>query len=150
MKSKLGFSLVELLVVIAVVMLVGLVTCQAGTVTEPTTFRDVVKFRGSTGPDFDAANVFSIGGTKVEATAAQLNAAVSGVVTGNVPLAGITNALGSAGSAIGGNIPASTITNALVGTAYTTNTLTGDGKTNVFIWATVGPVKTLKSITTTP
>lgn len=130
MKSKSGFSLVELLVVIAVVMLVGLVTCQAASVTEPTTFRDVVKFRGSTGPDFDAGNVFSIGGTKVEATAAQLNAAVSGVVTGNVPLAGITNAL--------------------AGTAYTTNTLTGDGKTNVFIWATVGPVKTLKSITTTP
>ena len=81
MKSKLGFSLVELLVVIAVVMLVGLVTCQAGTVTEPTTFRDVVKFRGSTGPDFDAANVFSIGGTKVTATAAQLNAATSVGVT---------------------------------------------------------------------
>ena len=47
-------------------------------------------------------------------------------------------------------IAVASLTNALAGTAYTTNTLTGDGKTNVFIWNTVGNVKVLKSITTTP
>lgn len=71
-------------------------------------------------------------------------------ITGNIPKAAITNALGSAGSNIGGNIPVAAMTNALAGTAYTTNTLTGDGVTNVFIWSTVGSVKVLHSITTTP
>ena len=54
------------------------------------------------------------------------------------------------GTNITGNIGVAQLTNALAGTAYTTNTLTGDGKTNVFIWATVGGVKVLNSITTTP
>jgi hypothetical protein len=54
------------------------------------------------------------------------------------------------GTNITGNIGVAQMTNALAGTAYTTNTLTGDGKTNVFIWNTVGNVKVLKSITTTP
>jgi hypothetical protein len=54
------------------------------------------------------------------------------------------------GAGITGNIPVAAITNALNQSVYTTNTLTGDGVTNVFIWATVGQVKVLKSITTTP
>lgn len=71
-------------------------------------------------------------------------------VGGNIPVASITNAAGTVGASIGGNIPVAAITNALAGTAYTTNTLTGDGVTNVFIWRTVGTGKILHSITTTP
>jgi len=56
---------------------IGVFSALAGTVTEPTVFRDTVKFRGSTGPDFDSTAAFSIGGTKVTSTAAQLNAAGS-------------------------------------------------------------------------
>lgn len=86
-----GFSLVEMLVVIAIISTICLV-CRpvyAGTVTEPTVFRDRVSFRGSTGPDFDADNSFSIGGTKVEATAAQLNSAA--VPASAVTTASVTN-----------------------------------------------------------
>jgi hypothetical protein len=54
------------------------------------------------------------------------------------------------GAGITGNIPLAAITNALVGTTLTTNTITGDGKTNVFIFAAVGSTKVLKSLTTTP
>ena len=54
------------------------------------------------------------------------------------------------GAGLTGHIPVGALTNALNGTAYTTNTITGDGVTNVFIFATVGPAKVLKSITTTP
>jgi len=125
MKSKLGFVLFAMLLV---VIAVGI--ARAATVTEPTTFRDVVKFRGSTGPDFDSVNSFSIGQVKVTVTADQLNAAGNGASTGNVALASITNAL--------------------VGTTLSTNTITGDGKTNVIIWAAVGVTKVMKSITTTP
>lgn len=134
MKSKSGYSLVGFLTAIAIIFIIGLIfqaTVNAGTVTEPTVFRDRVSFRGSTAPDFDADNKFSIGGTAVTKTAAELNTVNAGAsITGNIPVAAITNALNQA--------------------VYTTNTLTGDGVTNVFIWATVGQVKVLKSITTTP
>lgn len=183
---KLGFSFV----VIAIVAIFA-IFAQAATITEPTTFRDRVVFRGSTGPDFDTDNKFSIGGTKVTKTAAELNAVNAGAsITGNIPVASITNAAGSVGASIGGNIPVAAITNAagsvgasiggnipeaaltnaaaslgdnlggsipvacitnaLAGTAYTTNTLTGDGVTNVFIFRTVGTGKIIHSITTTP
>jgi len=72
------------------------------------------------------------------------------VTTGNLPLAVITNAAGSLGASIGGDIPVAAVTNALDGAVLTTNVFTGDGVTNTIIWATVGPVKVLKSITTTP
>lgn len=147
------------LLFIATIAIAGIL--QAATITEPTTFRDVVKFRGSTGPDFDADNKFSIGQVKVTATAAQLNAAGNGAVTnGTIDTFVVTNltavttvtfpsaSLGAA--ALSGNIAVARMTNALAGTAFTTNTLTGDGVTNVFIWNTVGNVKVLKSITTTP
>jgi hypothetical protein len=93
------------------------------------------------------------------ATPAQLNAAATlagdGTVaatalTGNIAQAAMTNALITAGSKIGGDIPVAALTNALAGTAYTTNTLTGDGVTNVFIFRTVGTGKIIHSITTTP
>ncbi|MEI7879847.1 MAG: hypothetical protein WCI95_03120 [bacterium] len=74
--KKLGIIGLLLISIIAIASIV-----QAATVTEPTTFRDRVVFRGSTGPDFDADNSFSIGQVKVTATAAQLNAAGSGTVT---------------------------------------------------------------------
>lgn len=97
------------------------------------------------------ASGLTIGGTAVTATAAQLNAVNAGAsITGNIPAASLTNAAGSLGSSIGGNIPVAALTNALAGTAYTTNTLTGDGVTNVFIWRTVGTAKILHSITTSP
>ena len=47
-------------------------------------------------------------------------------------------------------VVASTTLSIPLSAPYTTNTLTGDGKTNVFIWATAGSAKVLKSITTTP
>ena len=71
-------------------------------------------------------------------------------LSGNIVQARMTNALWTAGPTIGGHIPVAAITNALAGTAYTTNVLTGDGKTNTFIFATVGTVKVLKSLTTVP
>ena len=74
MKSrKYGFNLVDLLVIISIVSMI-VMPCMAEEVTHPTTFRDRVMFRGSTGPDFDASNIFSIGGTKVTPSAAELNA----------------------------------------------------------------------------
>jgi hypothetical protein len=71
--KKFGFSLAQLIVVVSIVSMLS-VLCQAAEVTSPTTFRDRVMFRGSTGPDFDADNKFSIGGTQVTPTAAELNA----------------------------------------------------------------------------
>jgi hypothetical protein len=110
--KKFGFSLVQLLVVVTIVSMLS-VLCQAAEVTSPTTFRDRVMFRGSTGPDFDADNKFSIGGTKVTKTAAEINALNAGAsITGNIPVASITNAAGTVGASIGGNIPVAAITNA--------------------------------------
>lgn len=134
---------------------------QAASVTEPTTFRDRVVFRGSTGPDFDADNKFSIGQVPVTVTAAQLNAAGNGAVTNGTidtfvvtNLTVVTTLTAPTGSinavTLNGNVLVGRLTNALAGTSFTTNTLTGDGVTNVFIWNTVGNVKVLKSITTTP
>lgn len=97
MNNKLGFSLVEMLFVIAAISVMS-VAVHAATITEPTTFRDRVMFRGSTGPDFDAGNSFSIGGTKVTATAAGLNAvgAVSTGVSGTSTVASNVTAQTSA------------------------------------------------------
>lgn len=70
--SKLAsvFAVIAMIAILAPILF-------AGTVTEPTTFRDRVMFRGSTGPDFDADNKFSIGGAAVTVTAAEINAAGS-------------------------------------------------------------------------
>lgn len=62
----------------------------------------------------------------------------------------VTSTAALSGAGITGNIPVAAITNALNQSVYTTNTITGDGKTNVFIFATVGQVKVLKSLTQTP
>ena len=69
---------------------------------------------------FDRGSIIKIDGTKLTATAAEINA-LSGsggnvpgaLVTGNVPVAAITNAAGSVGASIGGNVPQAAITNAL-------------------------------------
>lgn len=92
----------------------------------------------------------NIGGNIPVAAITNAAGTVGASIGGNIPVASITNAAGTVGASIGGNIPVAAITNALAGTAYTTNTLTGDGVTNVFIWRTVGTGKILHSITTTP
>jgi hypothetical protein len=154
--KKLGIVGLLFISIIAIASIV-----QAASITEPTTFRDRVMFRGSTGPDFDADNKFSIGQVQVTATAAQLNAAGAGavtngaidtfVVTNLTAVTGFTAPTGSINAVtLNGHVLVGRLTNALAGTAFTTNTLTGDGVTNVFIWNTVGNVKVLKSITTTP
>jgi len=78
--KKFGFSLVQLLVVVTIVSMLS-VLCQAEEVTHPMVFRDRVSFRGSTGPDFDSANIFSIGGTKVTVDAATINSIAAQVST---------------------------------------------------------------------
>lgn len=92
----------------------------------------------------------SIGGNIPVAAITNAAGTVGASIGGNIPVAAITNAAGTVGASIGGNIPVAAITNALMGTAYTTNTFTGDGVTNVLIWRTVGTAKILHSITTTP
>ena len=118
---KLGFSIVGLLIVIAIFSIVGILTVKAGTITEPTVFRDRVSFRGSTGPDFDSGNVFSIGGTKVTATADQLTAAAAGSVTNGTV---VTNAVLTLRSA------AITATAAVTRQVYTPAFMLADGTTN--------------------
>ena len=124
MKSKLGFSLLEMiLVIVAIIAVVGasITDCQAGSVTEPTVFRDRVAFRGSTGPDFDSVNVFSIGGTKVEATAAQLSAAAGGSITNGTV---VTNAVLTLSPA------AITATSAITRQTFVPPFILSDGTTN--------------------
>ena len=135
--KKFGFSLVELLVVVAIVSMLS-VLCQAAEVTSPTTFRDRVMFRGSTGPDFDADNKFSIGGTKVTASASELSI-----------MDGVTATAAQIDSAA---VPASAMTTATVtnGAALTLSAATpnvvvtsrggADGTTNTITIATPYPV----------
>jgi hypothetical protein len=83
------------------------------------------------------------------ATYAQLNAAASG----NIAVARITNALGSAGSYIAGNIPVASLTNAITATTgiYITNTcVAADGKTNTYVFAPIGGRYVVHSISTSP
>lgn len=94
---KIRNRIASLFVIIAVFSLLTMIA-QAATITEPTVFRDTVKFRGSTGPDFDSNNSFSIGGTKVTATAAELNAVTADVTA----LEGATGVLNTAVSALNG------------------------------------------------
>uniref|UniRef100_A0A6M3L947 Uncharacterized protein n=1 Tax=viral metagenome TaxID=1070528 RepID=A0A6M3L947_9ZZZZ len=90
----------------------------AGTITEPTTFRDRVVFRGSTGPDFDADNKFSIGGVAVTATAAQLNSAA-------IPASGMTTASLTNGAVLTLDAATPNVVLTAVGTADApTNTFT--------------------------
>lgn len=97
-----------------------------------------------------------INGATLTASAASLNAAGNGVlsaatVTNLTVITGVTVPAASIdAAALSGNVAVARLTNALAGTGYSTNTLTGDGVTNVFIWLTVGGVKVLHSITTTP
>ena len=103
--KKFGFSLVQLLVVVTIVSMLS-VLCQAAEVTSPTTFRDRVMFRGSTGPDFDADNKFSIGGTKVTASAAELSimdgvtATAAQIDSAAVPSSAMTTATVTNGAAL--------------------------------------------------
>lgn len=115
---------------------------QAATITEPTTFRDRVMFRGSTGPDFDADNKFSIGGTAVTRTADEINAmpSVSGGVSGSSLVA--TNVSGFAAFATNIVNASSVVTNWT--TVLTTNTwyyldLSTNAATNVVITAVNTP-----------
>ena len=115
--KKFGFSLVQLLVVVTIVSMLS-VLCQAAEVTSPTTFRDRVMFRGSTSPDFDADNKFSIGGVKVTATAAQIDSAA-------VPSSALTTATVTNGAAL--TLSAATpnvVVTSRGGANGTTNTIT--------------------------
>lgn len=82
MKTR-GLTLASLFVIACILAILAPIL-MAGTITEPTVFRDRVMFRGSTGPDFDADNSFSIGGVKVTKTAAQLNSVVTNAVAATV------------------------------------------------------------------
>lgn len=75
---KLGFSLVELLVVISIIMIITTIT-RAGEVREPTVFRDRVVFAGSTAPEFH--NGLSIDGTPVTLASNLVAGGVSGSAT---------------------------------------------------------------------
>ncbi len=91
---------------------------------------------------------FTAAKTAIEAAQtldADLTDLADGSLTGSKVGTGI-----AAGNVTTGNLPVAVMTNALAGTAFTTNTLTGDGVTNVFIWSTVGTKKILHSLTTTP
>ena len=55
---------------------------------------------------------------EANATDAQTRIGAGSVITGNIPVAAITNAAGSVGPRIGGNIPQAAITNALAATLW--------------------------------
>jgi hypothetical protein len=73
-------------------------------------------------------------------------------LTGNIAQARITNALATAGSTIGGNVPVAAVTNAVYGsgTLVTNTCVAADGKTNTYVFAPVGGVYVVRSITTSP
>lgn len=77
----------------------------------------------------------------------------SGLTTGNLPLAQMTNGLLTAGPYIGGNIPVASVTNAITATTgvYITNTcIAADAKTNTYVFAPIGGRYVLHSISTSP
>ena len=176
MKSKYGRLFAGLLVIVAVFTF----SLPSMAINDPNDYTFKGTHEYDSGSQLKVGGTWYVGGTKITASANDINNSASMLATnatqdatcsnlnvtgiavfpagtvnsvclsGNVVQARITNALASAAATIGGNLAVATMTNAFAGTAYTTNTLTGDGKTNVFIWNTVGNVKMLKSITTTP
>ena len=71
---------------------------------------------------------------EANATDAQARIGSGSVITGNIPVAAITNAAGSVGPRIGGNIPLAAITNALSPTLYSgTYTNASTLMTNVIV-----------------
>ncbi len=135
--KKFGFSLVQLLVVVTITSMLS-VLCQAEEVTHPTTFRDRVMFRGGTGPDFDSANIFSIGGTKVTSSAAELNimdgvtATAAQINSAAVPSSGMTTASVTNGAAL--------TLSAATPNVVVTSRGGADGTTNTITIATPYPV----------
>ena len=138
--KKLGFSLVELIVVVFIVSIFAS-TLMAEEVTHPMAFRDRVMFRGSTGPDFDASNIYSIGGTKVTSSAAELNimdgvtATAAQINSAAVPSSGMTTATVTNGAAL--TLSAAT-PNVVVTSSGSANTFT-----NTITIATPYPVGTV-------